>query len=219
MRGADRRHNLERSGHGPHLYAHRLYTERSREEYLWYLLHTPQFSPSELTDEKLRYWQEHDEERRSAQTVLAGLGHTDKYSIYDYLEILYGLKARSNVGNYAALGLLIASIVLLLINAQAGVLVLVAVLIYNMISYYREKRDNDQYIVVFRYVLRMIEAGRRLAGTCTGPGKKRATSLSVWMRNLRRSGAVRAYWYPAPAVRATRRTWSSTTYASFCIWT
>lgn len=151
------------------------------EEYLYWLLRTPALQGEDLqngikdehaasgvpidrlSEDKIRYFQEHDTERMDAQTVMAILGHSGKYSLYDYLDLLDDLGEPSNFKNYLSIILLCAAIASMFINTQIGVVALIAVLVFNMITYYFQKRNNDAYLVVFRFIFRLIDANDALA--------------------------------------------------------
>ena len=160
------------------------------EEYLYWLLRTPALqlqSGSEkdpdasdasaasdsaeasgvpmdrLSEDKIRYFQDHETERMDAQTVMAILGHSGKYSLYDYLDLLDDLGEPSNFKNYLSIILLCAAVASMFINTQIGIVALIAVLVFNMITYYFQKRNNDAYLVVFRFIFRLIDANDTLA--------------------------------------------------------
>lgn len=153
------------------------------EEYLYWLLRTPDLelqcgsekdpaAPSaavsgvpmdRLSEDKIRYFQDHETERMDAQTVMAILGHSGKYSLYDYLDLLDDLGEPSNFKNYLSIILLCAAVASMFINTQIGIVALIAVLVFNMITYYFQKRNNDAYLMVFRFIFRLIDANDTLA--------------------------------------------------------
>ncbi|MDE5909465.1 MAG: hypothetical protein K2H52_12080 [Lachnospiraceae bacterium] len=134
------------------------------EEYLYYLLRSPCMEEEELLhrEEIIRFFQEHEDERVAHQFMYHKLGRTGKFSIYDYLDYLDGLGERSNMPHYLALILLIISIGVLFTNVAFGLLVLVGVLAYNNVSYFKVKGEIDPYIVSFAYVFRLLDAVKTL---------------------------------------------------------
>lgn len=143
---------------------HRIDSTRSAagEEYLYYLMRTPGQDAAEeasLVDHAaVRFFMDgaHMEQRIRLQRALEQLGHTGKYSLYDYLDLLDGLGERSNVRNYICLLLPFVSLGIMTAHVQAGVICLLAAVCYNMVTYYREKGEIDPYIVSFRYLLRLM---------------------------------------------------------------
>lgn len=137
------------------------------EEYLYYVLRSPCMEEEELLrrEKIIRFFEEHTDERVAYQVIYHKLGRTGKFSIYDYLDYLDGLGERSNVSHYIALFLLLASILgMLFINVPLGLLVMIGVLVYNNVSYFKVKEEIDPYIVSFAYVFRLLDAVKTLKG-------------------------------------------------------
>lgn len=134
------------------------------EEYLYYLLRTPmqEEGSTERLEEHVGYFMQHKEERVDYQTAFAGIGKTGKYSIYDYLDYLDLLGERSNGKHYLGnLGILL-SIGAMYFSVQYGILLLVAVVAYNIVSYFKDKNEIDPYITSFGYILRLIKNVERI---------------------------------------------------------
>lgn len=129
------------------------------EEYLYYTLRSPGMDAGELfrREEQIQYLMEHSDERVQLQTALAGLGYTGKYSIYDYLDQLDSLGKRSNVRHYLADALFLPMLVLCIVMPSLGLLGLAAVIVYNFMSYFKEKSEIDPYIISFSYVMRLLK--------------------------------------------------------------
>lgn len=139
------------------------------EEYLYYLLRTPAQDAAEgaeLVDQSAVQYFAADENagpRIRIQRILAGTGHTGRYSLYDYLDRLDTLGERSNVRNYICCLLpLVSILVIVAIHVRIGIVLLVASLCYNLVTYYKEKGEIDPYIVSFRYLLRLMDTADRL---------------------------------------------------------
>ncbi len=134
------------------------------EEYLYSVLRSPVLSEEDFafSAAQYEYWDTHEEERLKAQVILTKLGRSGKYSIYDYLELLDDLTPRPLYKDLLCIALLFVSIGIILVNTQIGVLCLIGTLIYNMLSYYRVKGEIEPYLVIFRYILRMIRCAEAL---------------------------------------------------------
>jgi len=129
------------------------------EEYLYYLLRTPmqEDTGTETMEKHIYYFMQNEEDRVAYHTFFAGIGKTGKYSIYDYLDYLDLLGERSNGKHYLGNLAIAAALALLFFSAQYGILLLVAALMYNITSYFKDKNEIDPYITSFGYILRLIE--------------------------------------------------------------
>ena len=134
------------------------------EEYLYYVLRSPCLREEELLhrEELIEYFRNHSDQRVSCQFIFSRLGRTGKFSIYDYLDYLDQLGSRSNLSHYIAMVLIAAATGAMFVDLPMGLVALVCVLIYNNISYFKEKSEIDTYIVSFAYVFRLLDAVKKL---------------------------------------------------------
>lgn len=139
------------------------------EEYLYHVLRTPAQDAAEaaaLVDAQALTWfgdAANIAQRIRLQRILRQLGHTGRYSLYEYLDQLDTLGVRSNGNNILCCILPFAAIGIMFANVQAGIVILLAVIAYNMVTYYREKGQIEPYIVSFRYILRLLDAASAMA--------------------------------------------------------
>lgn len=136
----------------------------SGEEYLYYTLRTLKQNRKELDhlEDVIDYFRTHPKERVQIQFSMKKLGYTGKFSLYDYLDNLDFLGERSN-GKSILLDLLFLPLIgLLWIQFPLGVMGIVVLVVYNIVSYFREKADIDPYIVSFSYIMRLMEACREM---------------------------------------------------------
>lgn len=143
----------------------------SGEEYLYYALRSAGRSKAWLDnfENVVEYFRTHEEERICVQLLASKLGYVGKYSIYDYLDNLDYLGERSNKKHLIADAILIACFGLIPFQAGYAVLAIVGMMIFNVISYFKEKDEIEPYIVSFKYVLKLLSAGQ---GFARFPGKK-----------------------------------------------
>ncbi|MCI8799566.1 hypothetical protein NSB25_26145 [Acetatifactor muris] len=132
----------------------------SGEEYLYYTLRTLKQSDEELEhlEETVRFFGEHPDIRVKVQLAARRLGYTGKYSLYDYLDNLDLLGERSSRKNIFLDCLFPVLIGLMWVNFSAGVIGIVILTVYNIISYFREKAEIDPYITSFSYVMRLLQS-------------------------------------------------------------
>ncbi len=128
------------------------------EEYLYYLLRNPRLDEDYLShmEKVIRYFDKHMEEREDLQFIFSRLGKIGKFSIYDYLDYLDNLGVRNNRRHYLALLLMLVSIGIMVVNFSVGILALLAVMIYNNVTYFGMKKEIEPYITSFAYVFRLL---------------------------------------------------------------
>lgn len=135
------------------------------EEYLYYLLRENTFSTEEYErlETFVKALLEHPEERAQIEFIMGSLGYTERYSIYEYLDHLNILGKRSNLKHYLADFCLIISIILLPFWTNLGVILLIAFMIYNIMTYFTEKKLVEPYVISFVFALRMVAGAKRLS--------------------------------------------------------
>ncbi|MCR5754126.1 MAG: hypothetical protein K6G30_04825 [Acetatifactor sp.] len=136
----------------------------SGEEYLYYILRQTRRSENELLHQEniVSFFQEHENERVRIQCRMHELGYTGKYSLYDYLENLDYLDNRSNKKAYFCNLLFIALIALIPVNVSMALLALACLVIYNIMSYFRERNEIEPYIISFAYLSRLIAISKKI---------------------------------------------------------
>ena len=134
------------------------------EEYLYYTLRTPKQSNEELDHQEaiVNYFSEHADERVKVQMLMRALGGTGSYSLYDYLEYLSVLGKRSNTRNILLNAAFIPLIILCFFQVSIGLGGIAVLLVYNISTYFREKKEIDPYIVSFAYVMRLVNVSGKL---------------------------------------------------------
>lgn len=136
----------------------------SGEEYLYYTLRNTKRTEEELAhlEEVIRFFMEHTDERVKIQYKMSQLGHTGKFSLYDYIDNLDYLGERSNRKNLLLDFLFVPLIVLLFVNLSVALAGMAILIVYNITSYFKEKKEIDPYIVSFAYVNRLTVACEEL---------------------------------------------------------
>ncbi len=131
----------------------------SGEEYLYYTLRTLKQGGEELghLEETVRFFGEHPGERVRVQLAARKLGYTGKYSLYDYLDNLDYLGERSNRKNILMDLLFLPLAGMLWVNFSLGIMGIALLVIYNIVSYFKEKGEIDPYITSFSYIMRLIQ--------------------------------------------------------------
>ncbi len=136
----------------------------SGEEYLYYTLRSPAQDPGKLQklEDAVSFFQNQPKCRVQVQTIVKKLGNTGKYSLYDYLDNLDYLGERSNKNSLIRDFLFLPFIGLMGYNLSAGILCTVALIISNIIVYFKQKGEIDPYLTSFAYVLRLYNVCGKL---------------------------------------------------------
>lgn len=133
------------------------------EEVLYHTLRTPCFDEDKLEhlEGLVRYFAENTEERVKCQLVFHRLGYTGRFSMYDYLDYLGALGKRGNVKHWIFNVLFIPAIAFVILNPSVGILCLVALMLFNIFTYFKEKNEIDPYITSFAYIMRLMAAAEK----------------------------------------------------------
>ncbi len=136
----------------------------SGEEYLYYTLRSAGKSEEELSEleNMIQFYMEHEDERVAAQLIMAKLGYMGKFSLYDYLDNLDYLGERSNRKAILMDLLFIPLICMIPFAFSYGILGIVALSIFNITTYFREKSDIEPYIISFQYILKLLDAAEKM---------------------------------------------------------
>lgn len=144
------------------------------EEYLYYRLRTLIHSEEELKsfDDLVTYWEEHPDERVRLHLCANKLGYLGKYSLYDYIDNLDYLGNRTNRRHIIQDLLFLPAILLGLFDMPMGVVAIVGLMLYNIITYFKEKGEIEPYITSFAYVLRLINVCEKLENFSIPPARE-----------------------------------------------
>lgn len=128
------------------------------DEILYYMLRRPCYDKAELEkrERMIKYFSEHPEERLELQQYLAGVGRTKNYSLTDYIDAFLTLHRESLLVHIVPQMLLCVGIGALFVNVATGVLMIIGILFYNIISYYKKKGEIEPYFVCISYIVNMV---------------------------------------------------------------
>jgi hypothetical protein len=157
------------------------------EEYLYYLLRTPSFSGKELSEreEVTGFFAENEEVRLDVQWILHRLGHTGKFSLYDYLDYLGDLEVPSK---RVAVLIDLLYVPLLLLTAwqmMPWLFVLLILLGFQIIRYFAEKERMQPYLISLSYVLRLVISSDQLVNRVSDLGGVLKLQMRQAVRELR----------------------------------
>ncbi len=158
------------------------------EEYLYYLLRSPVFDGKALEERGrlVEYFSKNPVEREKLQMILAGLGKRRYAGIHDFF--MNKTEALPRSGHYALLSAaLLLSPLTLLINTSLGFVLIVAISLTNILTYYKAKNDRETYLDRLSYIVELIRCASKISKG--GIGQINAYSeklgkLSVHFRSL-----------------------------------
>lgn len=157
------------------------------EEYLYYLLRKPSMDCDELKEREriIEYFCRNADQRVCFQFSFSKLGRCGKFSIYDYLDYLDNLGERSNFPHYLSLVLLLVSVGILIGNLPVGLVVMVCILIYNNVTYFKVQKEIDPYITSFAYVFRLLNAVDNLKNQKVPVLEEELKQLRTWRNSMK----------------------------------
>jgi DNA mismatch repair ATPase MutS len=129
------------------------------EEYLYALLHKPCFDPEELEERNrlMKYFSENEEQRLMLQTSLNNIGRSTRISIYEYINRLGEQKTGKNIWHYLMILSIFASIGLIFVAPALGSILTIASIANNIFQYYKVKSQIENYLIIFSYILRLLD--------------------------------------------------------------
>ena len=174
------------------------------EEYLYYLLRTPQFEEEKLKhfDEVVEYYSAEEEKRVQYQCLMRRLGNTGKFSLYDYLEYLEQFGDRSNRKDYVSLIVFVVLLVVLYFNLSIGIAGLIVWMLYQIFSYFGVKKEIEPYIISLAYMTRLINISEDVAKVLPEVCREEKQSLEAAAKKLKKSQKG-VFWVFSPGSNKT----------------
>lgn len=133
------------------------------EQALYHMLRSPLMNKEELMKREQRIAMMTDEKLRlSLQLQFIRIGHSGKYSIWDYLELLEGLGKPSNALSITADLWIMLAIVLTVFYPMAGITALIGGVLFNFVRYFKKKGDIEPYLISFSYLMRILTSAKNV---------------------------------------------------------
>ena len=141
------------------------FTESSvGEEYLYGMLRNMDcdLEKQEKQEKLIRYFMDNEQERLYLQMLYHTIGKNGKYSIYDYLDYMEQLKIRSNFRQILMICLIVLSVGVCFVHSGIGIVLVIAFLIGNILSYFKEKKEVEPYLYSLAYVQKLLDVSKKL---------------------------------------------------------
>lgn len=130
------------------------------QEYLYKMLRAP-FKDKEMlerTDRIAEFFEKDAKKRLSIQKIFANMGFAKFISLSDYIGLIVDLECKSNIVNYIILILYAIGAGMCFVKPTVGVIILISVMVFSIISYYKMKADIEPYFICITQIVRMVEA-------------------------------------------------------------
>ena len=136
------------------------------DDYLYYMLRNPVREEKELIklEEKISVMVKEESTRISIQVLFAKIGRMKRYSFADYILYLMQIETKSNLKHHIANGIILFSFVLISYNMGLGVFLFFGIILYNIITYFKEKAYLEPYLLSLRYLLKNLEYAKEAEG-------------------------------------------------------
>ena len=134
------------------------------EWFLYRLLRRPALSGAQqaFAEEDIAVWEEHPELRLEVQKALSRAGHDGTFDAVQAERMLLEGGEISLPAQIAALALPFAALAVMCVHTQAGLLMLLAVLAYNIVSYFRARSAIGEPLGMIQTMLRLAAAADRI---------------------------------------------------------
>ncbi len=133
------------------------------EEYFYFLLRNPMrdWKKLEELEEKLQCLSDIDT-LVFLQKELIKLGKIKKHSMREYLDLFWKAEGKGNLFHYLGIIFLFLSFFWMNISLFTGFLFFMAVLLFQIITYFKAKAELEPYLVSLRYLFRMGETAKKV---------------------------------------------------------
>lgn len=127
------------------------------QEYLYYRLRTPmQTDDFDAFEKQVDNFTDKEDLRIEVQLAFAKMSNYGKYSLYDYIGSLDELKMPSRLPHIIADILILISIAGCFVRFELFLVIIIACLLYNAVTYFVIKGDISPYLYIFGYINRML---------------------------------------------------------------
>ena len=147
------------------IYRQMAYTQSSLgDDYLYYLLKNPvkEELVLEEREKKIACLSLNQDVRLNLQMLFFGLGHMERFSLAQYLEFLMKEKPGKNGKHYVVDIFIVCSILLMVFHVGLGLMLLFSLILYNVVSYFKDKSYFEPYLVSVRYLFKVLDCAKEI---------------------------------------------------------
>ena len=142
------------------IYQQMAYTESSLgDDYLYYLLKNPIKDKEVLKDreKKITTLSDNPDLRSDLQVIFSSLGRMERFSLAHYIAFLMRENPKSNVKHYVMDAFIVVSIIIMIFHVGLGLGLFFALILYNVVSYFRDKAYFEPYLASIRYLFKVLD--------------------------------------------------------------
>ena len=147
------------------IYQQMAYTQSSLgDDYLYYLLKNPVKDETVLgeREKKIACLTLNQDFRLNLQILFSRLGYMERFSLAQYLEFLMKEKPGKNRKHYILDVLIVFSILLMAFYVGLGLTLFFVLILYNVVSYFKDKAYFEPYLVSVRYLFKVLDCAKEI---------------------------------------------------------
>lgn len=154
------------------------------DEYLYNMLRHPVTSETDWVsfENKIDGLKDDEKLRQELSLCLHDMGRSGNLSIYSYLDKLDEAKGISFAANMAGVIAYVPAVIICFFLLPLGIALIFILAIYNIASYFKQKRKIEKYIICFEYIFKVLKNCDRLCAALKadekGVFKEEMTDLS-----------------------------------------
>jgi len=155
-------------------------------EYFYYLLRSPEYNNDnlQLLERKISFFENNENERNNLRACFLAIGNMRKANFFECLDYFDTVKPRKMTKEYAMIILLALSVGLIFVNAPAGIVMLVAVMCFNIVNYYKVRGEIESYIICFSYISNFLKNSKEIVGYSCEPVSEETERISFLSKEL-----------------------------------
>lgn len=132
------------------------------DDYLYKMLRTPLTSKEEMDERKrvIKFFADNESIRTRYQLELSKVGRSKKFAMIDYVKKLSGLIPDGNLGNYLQILMYPVAVFLIIMEPAMGIMAALAVLVYNVYTYFKTKSSIEPYYVTVGAIVHLVSCAQ-----------------------------------------------------------
>lgn len=128
------------------------------DSYLYMMLRNPELiSDLDSFESKVRYFYNNENDRIKISNYFLTIGRLGKTDFFECIDCIEDVEKRNLLKDYFTGLFVLIGIGLIFINPSVGIIVTLAALITNIISYYAARGTIEPYIITFSFINRFIK--------------------------------------------------------------
>lgn len=131
------------------------------DDYFYYRLRTPDAKVASH-EQEIAYINDNEEVRSKLIVFFYQIGRIRKISFVDFANLIEDSSHKSSYKEYIYILLIVIAIGLLFFDTSFGIAAIIFVLVFNIITYYKNRGAIEAYIIGFNYITNFIDKCNKL---------------------------------------------------------